>query len=45
VDDFDSSKGIMGDLREVITQSFRDNGIEIPYSRVQIDILSDSTQS
>jgi small-conductance mechanosensitive channel len=44
VDDFDASKGITGALREKITQMFRDNGIEIPYTRVQIDILSDRTE-
>jgi small-conductance mechanosensitive channel len=40
VDDFDSNASYSGQLRETITQLFRENDIEIPYSRVQIDILS-----
>ncbi len=45
VDDFDASKGITGQLRESVTELFRANGIEIPYSRVQIDILSDRSEA
>jgi small-conductance mechanosensitive channel len=42
VDDFDSSKGIASNIRESITDLFRENDIEIPYSRVQVDILNDA---
>jgi small-conductance mechanosensitive channel len=40
VDHFDNSAAIAGELRESIYQMFEENGIEIPYSRVQVDILS-----
>ncbi len=42
VDDFDSSTTYAGQLREVIFDMFKKNDIEIPYSRIQIDILSDA---
>ncbi len=40
VDDFDNSSHYTGQLRELILEEFRDKGIEIPYNRIQIDILS-----
>ena len=42
LDDFDSSTTYAGQLREVIFDMFKKNDIEIPYSRIQIDILSDA---
>ncbi len=41
VDSFDNSSHYTGQLRELIYKEFNDNGIEIPYSRIQVDILSD----
>ena len=40
VDDFDDSPKYAGQLREMIFTMFKDNDIEIPYSRVQVDLLS-----
>lgn len=40
VDDYDSSANYAGQIREIIYKLFLDNGIEIPYNRLQIDILS-----
>jgi len=40
VDDFDDSPKYAGQLREMIFTMFKDSGIEIPYSRVQVDLLS-----
>ena len=41
VDDYDLSAHYAGQIREIIYKLFLDNGIEIPYNRVQLDILSD----
>ena len=30
-------------VREIVYNTFRANGVEIPYERIQIDILSDRT--
>ena len=41
VDDYDLSAHYAGQIREIIYKLFKDNGVEIPYNRLQIDILSD----
>ena len=41
VDDFDSSSVYAGQIRELIYKELVSNGVEIPYNRLQIDILSD----
>ena len=41
VDNYDLSAHYAGQIREIIYKLFKDNGIEIPYNRLQIDILSD----
>lgn len=41
VDDYDLSAHYAGQIREIIYKLFKDNNIEIPYNRLQIDILSD----
>ena len=38
---FDDTGGSAGQIRMEIYKAFADNGIEIPYDRVQVDILSD----
>ncbi|MBR2255144.1 MAG: mechanosensitive ion channel [Candidatus Methanomethylophilaceae archaeon] len=40
VDNFDDTSTVAGQLQEIIYSLFMENGIEIPYSRVQIDVLS-----
>lgn len=40
VDDYDNSANYAGQIREIIYKLFLDNDIEIPYNRLQIDILS-----
>lgn len=39
VDDFDSTGGIAGDIRERIVGLCKENGIEIPYNRLDVSIL------
>ena len=41
VDDYDLSAHYAGQIREIIYKLFKDNGVEIPYNRLQIDILSE----
>ena len=41
VDDYDLSAHYAGQIREIIYKLFKNNNIEIPYNRLQIDILSD----
>lgn len=41
VDDYDLSAHYAGQIREIIYKLFKDNGVEIPYNRLQLDILSD----
>lgn len=41
VDDYDNSSHYCGQIRELIFKELNDNGVEIPYSRIQVDILSD----
>ena len=41
VDDYDLSAHYASQIREIIYKLFKDNGVEIPYNRLQIDILSD----
>ncbi len=40
VDDFDNSSHYNGQLRELIYKELTENGIEIPYNRIQVDVLS-----
>ena len=40
VDDYDLSAHYAGQIREIIYKLFKDNGVEIPYNRLQVDILS-----
>lgn len=40
VDDYDNSSHYAGQIRELVWQELMDNGIEVPYDRIQIDILS-----
>ena len=39
VDDFDNSASYAGQLREIIFKLFKDNGIEIPYNRLEVTLL------
>ena len=41
VDDYDLSAHYAGQIREIMYKLFKDNDIEIPYNRLQLDILSD----
>lgn len=41
VDDFNNSAHYAGQIRELVYRQLNDDGIEIPYSRIQVDILSD----
>ncbi len=43
VDDYDSSGSYAGQIRELIIQAFRENDIEIPYDRIEIDVLNAHT--
>ena len=45
VDDYDNSSVYAGQVRELIYKELVDNGVEIPYNRLQIDILSDATHA
>ena len=40
VDDYDLSAHYAGQIREIIYKLFKDNGVEIPYNRLQVDVLS-----
>ncbi len=40
VDDYDLSAHYAGQIREIIYKLFKDNNVEIPYNRLQIDVLS-----
>lgn len=39
VDDFDNSSHYAGQIREIIYKLFLDNGIEIPYNRLEVTML------
>ena len=39
VDDFDGSANFAGQIREIIFKLFQDNGIEIPYNRLEVSML------
>lgn len=41
VDDFNNSAHYAGQIRELVYKQLNEDGIEIPYNRVQVDILSD----
>ena len=41
---FDDTSEAAGRLRGIVYEAFAENGIEIPYDRVQIDVLSDRTE-
>ena len=45
MDDYDNSWVYAGQVRELIYKELVDNGVEIPYNRLQIDILSDATHA
>lgn len=40
VDDYDNSSHYAGQIRELVWQELKDNNIEVPYNRIQVDILS-----
>jgi small-conductance mechanosensitive channel len=42
---FDDTSDAAGRLRGLVYEAFAENDIEIPYDRVQIDILSDRTEN
>ena len=39
VDDFDNSASYAGQIREIIYKLFKDNGVEIPYNRLEVTLL------
>ena len=39
VDDFDDSAKFAGELREIIFKLFGDNGVQIPYNRLEVTLL------
>ena len=39
VDDFDNSGAYAGQIREIIFKLFKDNGVEIPYNRLEVTML------
>lgn len=41
---FDDTGAAAGKIRALVYEAFKENDIEIPYDRVQIDILSDTTE-
>ena len=41
---FDDTGAAAGKLRALVYEAFRENDIEIPYDRIQIDILSDCSE-
>ena len=41
VDDFNNSAHYAGQIRELVYKQLNEDGIEIPYNRVQVDILTD----
>ncbi len=41
VDDYDNSSHYAGQIRELVWQELMDDNINVPYSRIQIDILSE----
>lgn len=41
VDDYDNSSHYAGQIRELVWKELTDNGIEVPFSRIQVDILSE----
>ncbi len=43
VDDYDSSGSIAGELRELVVDEFREHDVEIPYNRVEVDMLGPET--
>jgi small-conductance mechanosensitive channel len=42
---FDDTGAAAGQLRALIYEAFNENDIEIPYDRIQIDVLSDRTRT
>lgn len=45
VDDYDNSAHFTGQIRELVWQELMDDGINVPYSRIQVDILSGPEQN
>ena len=45
VDDYDNSAHYAGQIRELVWQELKDNDIEVPYDRIQIDILSEPSKN
>lgn len=41
---FNETSSAAGQIRALVYQAFKENDIEIPYDRIQIDILSDSVE-
>lgn len=41
---FDDTSAAAGEVRGLVYEAFAENGIEIPYDRIQIDVLSDRTE-
>jgi len=41
---FDDTSAAAGEVRGLVYEAFAENGIEIPYDRIQIDVLSDRTK-
>lgn len=44
VDDYDNSSHYAGQIRELVWQELVDNDIEVPYDRIQVDILSEPSK-
>ena len=40
IDDYDMSAHYAGQIREIIYKLFLDNGVEIPYNRLEVDLRS-----
>ncbi|MDO5861369.1 MAG: mechanosensitive ion channel [Thermoplasmata archaeon] len=43
VDDYDNSSHYAGQIRELVIQELTDEGIEVPYNRIEVDILKEPT--
>ena len=45
VDDYDNSSHYAGQIRELVWQELMDDNINVPYNRIQVDILSEPAQN
>ncbi|MDO5853744.1 MAG: hypothetical protein Q4Q62_06845, partial [Thermoplasmata archaeon] len=43
VDDYNDSAHYAGQIRELVIQELTDAGIEVPYNRIEVDILQNAT--